>query len=74
MQHGEFLQFFSENVTFPKTGDLSMETPLDDLQQWDSLTILITISAIEEANRVVLTGPQLRSCSTVGDIYQLLDQ
>lgn len=51
-----------------------METPLDDLQQWDSLTILITISAIEEANRVVLTGPQLRSCSTVGDIYQLLDQ
>jgi len=41
------------------------------LPQWDSLAILLVVSHFEHVHKQTITGAQVRSCRTVGDILNL---
>jgi hypothetical protein len=47
-------------------------TVLAALPQWDSLAILLVVSHFEHVHKQAITGAQVRSCRTVGDILNLL--
>ena len=47
-------------------------TILAALPQWDSLAILLVVSHFEHVHKQAITGAQVRSCRTVGDILNLL--
>ena len=46
-------------------------TILAALPQWDSLAILLVVSHFEHVHKQAITGAQVRSCRTVGDILNL---
>lgn len=43
---------------------------LTDLPNWDSLAILTTLSMLDEAYGVTLSGTELQACATVADLYE----
>ncbi|NBD38400.1 MAG: acyl carrier protein [Verrucomicrobia bacterium] len=49
--------------------NLSPETKLRDIPNWDSLAILTTLSMVDEQYDVTLSGPELQHCETIGDVY-----
>jgi hypothetical protein len=46
-------------------------TVLAALPQWDSLAILLVVSHFEHVHKQAISGAQVRSCRTVGDILNL---
>lgn len=47
------------------------ETPLEALPEWGSLAVLLIIVHFEEKHHITVTGTQIRSCRTVGDLLGL---
>ena len=49
----------------------TLETPLESLPDWGSLTVLLLIVHAEEEYQLSLTGSQVRACHTVADLLNL---
>lgn len=49
-----------------------LDTPLASLAQWDSLTVLLTLSHFEHVHHQTLTGDQIRSCRTLRELLNLV--
>lgn len=47
--------------------EISMDTLLEDLEDWDSLNIMACVSWFLE-NKINITTKEIASCKTVGDI------
>lgn len=67
-----FLTNFAEAANAPDA-ELTMETRLVDLPNWDSLAILMTISMLDMDYGVNVTGTELQNCATIGDIHALME-
>jgi acyl carrier protein len=50
----------------------TLDTPLESLPRWDSLSILLVISHIEANYKIILSGQQIRECRTVRDLLNLI--
>ena len=53
-------------------GDLSVDTALDDIDEYDSMAKLSLIVLMEDEIDVKLTGEMIRGFETVGDIVALM--
>ncbi len=53
---------------------VTLETPLQALPQWDSLALLLVIQHAEIHYHRAVTGAQLRKCRHVSDLINLLLQ
>jgi acyl carrier protein len=67
----EFIALFEE-VTESKDSSYAMETVLVDQAVWDSLAILMFISAVDDRFGLVLNPDRIGQCSTLGDLRQLV--
>ncbi len=47
-------------------------TPLATLPHWGSLAVLLVILHCETQHGLVVTGAQVRGCTTAGDLLKLL--
>jgi acyl carrier protein len=41
---------------------------------WDSLSVVSTIASIDNCYKVSVSGDQLESCETIGDIFELVNK
>lgn len=48
--------------------DLSMDTVLDDLDEWDSLSVMATMAFLEKSFNVKTTMKDYKEMKTIGDI------
>lgn len=48
------------------------ETKYRELEEWESLTALGIISMVDEQLEKRITGADLRSCTTIEELYQLV--
>ena len=53
-------------------GALKAETGFRDLDEWSSMHALIIIALIDTEYDIVLSGDDLRSASTVQDLYDIV--
>jgi acyl carrier protein len=67
MTDEDFLKGFAEVVAADE-GALTLETPLCDLDGWDSVAYLSTMVFVEENMGVVLTPDMLLNVKTASDI------
>ena len=74
MSDAEFIQHFEENVEGLEPGNVTMETELSSIPQWDSLAVLTVLAMADAEYGVTLTGNDLADCKTVGDIHSLVQQ
>jgi len=73
MTHDEFLLEMDQILDLP-AGTLRGHEKLEDLENWDS-TSLITFVALAEADRGVHISPsQIVTCSTVADLLRLAQE
>jgi len=64
-----FLEQFVIAVDFQKPVEVLEATPLASLPEWDSLAALGVIVMCDTEYGVAITGPDLASCVTIGDIF-----
>jgi hypothetical protein len=50
----------------------TLETQLESLPEWGSLTVLLVIVHFEENHGATVSGLQIRGCKTVGDLLGLV--
>ena len=50
----------------------TLNTPLASLPHWGSLAVLLVILHCETQHALVVTGAQVRACTTVGDLLELI--
>jgi len=65
------LKIEAEIEELPK-GRLQPETNYRQIPEWSSMHALILIALAETEYNVTLTGEDLRSCQTVGDLFQVI--
>ncbi|WP_042165721.1 acyl carrier protein [Paenibacillus gorillae] len=68
----EFIANFEENVVFVPVGTLTVESVLDELEDWDSMATVATIALVDESFGVQLNGTQLLACQTLNDLIELV--
>jgi acyl carrier protein len=57
---------------FNAAGDLPDDTRLRNFKDWDSMAHMLFITRLEESYDIVLTGDEIATMETVGDIKKIL--
>lgn len=68
----KFVEDFLSAVDFQDPVPVDPDTALAALPEWDSLAALGVIVMCDMEYGVTITGEDLKSCATVGDIHALV--
>lgn len=71
MSSEKFLEDFVSAVDFQNPVEVTMDTVLRDLPEWDSLAALAVIVMFDLEYGKAITGEDLDRISTLGDLYAL---
>lgn len=69
MSKEEFVQEFAELL---ENEEITENTIFSELDEWDSLAALSTISTIDDEFSVTINNKDLRSVKTVGELFDLV--
>lgn len=72
MENTEFFTNFADLLEDTSAETLNAETKFRELDEWSSLTALSVIGMADEAYGVTLTGEDIRSAVTLGDLFQVI--
>ncbi|MCB5188955.1 acyl carrier protein [Methylobacillus caricis] len=67
-----FIEKFITAVDFQEAVEITPDTVLKDLPEWDSLAALGVIVLSDMEYGKTITGEHLKQVTTVNDLYQLL--
>ena len=68
----QFIESFLSAVDFQEAVEVTPETLLKDLPEWDSLAALGVIVMFDVDFGKAITGDDLKTCVTLTDLYKLL--
>ena len=71
MDVGEIISLI-ENCMDVEEGTLGLEDSPSDYEEWDSLTALSVIAAVDEQFHKSLTGKDLKGAKTISDVVRLI--
>jgi acyl carrier protein len=72
MNHEQFIENFLSATDFQTPVEVSLESELRNLPEWDSLAALGVIVMFDMEYQKVITGDDLEKAITVGDLFNLL--
>lgn len=67
-----FIDKFLEAVDFQDPVEVTPDTPLADLPEWDSLAALGVIVMADMEYGKTIVGDDIKRCTTVGDLWRLI--
>ena len=73
MKKTEILNSIYEELEIESVKELSLETVYKDLDEWDSMSVIILIGFFEENFSITLSGETLLELSTFGDLFLKLN-
>jgi len=65
-------EFVQELIEILENEDVNENTAFRELEEWDSLAALSTISMIDGEFRVTVNNKDLRSVETVSELYDMV--
>lgn len=68
----QFIENFLTAVDFQESVEVTPETELKSLPEWDSLAALGVIVMFDVEYGKTITGDDLKTCVTLTDLYKLL--
>ncbi|UUC94253.1 MULTISPECIES: acyl carrier protein [Comamonas] len=68
----KFIESFLSAVDFQESVEVTPETELKSLPEWDSLAALGVIVMFDVEFGKTITGNDLKTCVTLTDLYKLL--
>ena len=72
MEIKEFIEFFADELDETPIEELTPETAFKGLGEWRSLVALSIIAMIEDNYEKEVTGEDLRSSTTLQDLFELV--
>lgn len=72
-QTNEFIENFLNACDFQKPVEVSIDTELASLPEWDSVAALAIIVMFDVDYGKTIDGETLKKAVTVGDLFRLLD-
>ncbi|RXR02662.1 acyl carrier protein [Pseudoxanthomonas composti] len=73
MSQEAFIENFLSATDFQTPVEVTMDTVLRDLPEWDSLAALGVIVMFDVEYGKTITGEDLKHCATINDLHKLLD-
>ena len=67
-----FIENFLTAVDFQEAVEVTADTVLKDLPEWDSLAALGVIVMFDVEYSKTITGDDLKACITISDLHKLL--
>ena len=68
----DFIDQFQTAVDFQEPVEVTADTELRSLPEWDSLAALGVIVMFDVEFGKTITGDDIKACTTLADLYQLL--
>jgi acyl carrier protein len=72
MKKDDFIKVLKEDVFSECTEIINFDTDFKALDCWDSITSLTLIAIFDGEFNVSLSGDDIRSATTVDDLYQII--
>ena len=72
MNLNEFVQAFAGEFEDTDAAIFTPQTQYRTLEEWGSLTALSIITMVDSEMDKVLTGADLRACTTIEELYNLI--
>jgi acyl carrier protein len=72
MELNEFVKLFAEQFDDTPADVFKPDTNYKSLDEWSSLVALSVISMVDEEFEKRITGADIRSCTTIEDLYKLV--
>ncbi|MCK9482170.1 MAG: acyl carrier protein [Bacteroidia bacterium] len=72
MELQKFITNFAEQFEDTKMSEFSKETVFSELEEWSSMTLLSIIAMVDEEYEVTLKGDDIRSVTTIEDLFKLV--
>lgn len=66
MKKEDFIAIFKETLHIK--GEITEETILSNIPEWDSLGVIVTVALLNREFNVNITSSEIQKCSTVKDI------
>ncbi len=73
MELNDFVKIFAEQFDDTDESEIAPETVYTELDEWSSLTVLSIIAMVKTEFGKEITAKQIRSCDTIGDLYNLVN-
>lgn len=68
----EFIEYFADELDETPIEDLTPDTDFKALDEWSSLVALSIIAMVEDNYEKEVTGEDLRSSTTIQDLFELV--
>lgn len=68
----EFISRFAEEFSETEEFQFTADAHFRDFEEWGSLTALSIIAMVDEEFEKSITGADIRSCTTIEDLYNLI--
>lgn len=68
----QFIESFLTAVDFQEAVEVTADTELKSLPEWDSLAALGVIVMFDVEYGKTIVGDDLKACTTIADLYKLL--
>ena len=72
MEIKDFIEYFADELDETPIEELTPETDFKALEEWSSLVALSIIAMIEDNYEKEVTGEDLRSSTTLQDLFELV--
>lgn len=72
MELNDFIQNFADQFDDVDPAELNVETKFKELEEWTSLIALSVIAMVDEEYDVLLKGADMKSVSTLGELFDLV--
>ncbi len=74
MKLNDFIMNFAEQFDDIEENEIKADTDFTELEEWSSLTVLSVIAMVKTEYGKTVTGTEIRSCDTVEDLFNLINQ
>lgn len=74
MEMKEFIEKFAEAIEIEDVDALTAETKFRDLDEWSSLSVMLTIAFFDEEYDTEVSNEDIRKAVTINDLYNLLSK
>lgn len=71
MEIKEFIEKFAEAIEVEEVESITAETEFRDLEEWSSISVMLTIAFFDEECGKEIGGKDIRQCTTIQDLYNL---
>ena len=71
MEIKEFIEKFAEAIEVEEVENVTAETEFRQLEEWSSISVMLTIAFFDEEFEKEIGGADLKACTTIQDLYNL---